>query len=55
MDISYYRFTLRLPSSLKKWLEDRAKTKHRTLTSELVEMIREKKEAEERAAQTAQR
>jgi|GEM_PF-4527053 len=47
MDTEYYRFTLRIPVVLRDWLEDRAKARHKTLTGELVEIIREMKEKEE--------
>lgn len=47
MDTEYYRFTLRIPVVLRDWLEARAKARHKTLTGELVEIIREMKEKEE--------
>lgn len=49
----YYRFTLRVPAVLREWLEAKAKAHHRTLTGELIEIIREIKEREEAEQQKA--
>jgi predicted DNA-binding protein len=49
MSTDFSRFTLRLPVEMREWLTSKAKANHRTLTAEIIEMIREamQKETEE--------
>lgn len=47
MNEEYTRITLRLPTEYKNWLGDKAKANHRTVTGELIELIRQAKEAEQ--------
>jgi len=46
-DISHLK--LRLPSELKSWLKNRAKEKRRSMNSEIIFMLMQKKEKEDRA------
>lgn len=48
MNTKFSRMTLRLPMNMREWLESKTDISHRTLTAEVVEMIREAMEKEEK-------
>lgn len=47
------RFNMRLPYTMKEWLENEARTNGRSINAELVELIREAHSRKEKALGTA--
>lgn len=49
---NFSRMTLRLPMNMREWLDAKADANHRTLTAEVVEVIRQamKEEADSQKA-----
>lgn len=48
MSEDHTRITLRLPTELKDWLESKSKANYRTVTGELIELIRQAKEKDKK-------
>ncbi len=53
MQKDFHRMTLRIPKELNEWISEQARSKHRSLTAEIVNMIRVAKEESEKELKAA--